>query len=170
MSGFSEGFAHPVVGLDHALAMVAVGMIAVYLGGRALWFVPAAFLVGMALGSGLGVRRIDLPNYEFGIKLSVVALGAMIASGRNLPLAVAAGLAGLFALCHGYAHGAEMPLNTSFAAYAVGFLAATAFLTAVGAVITLGLTRLGQDKALLARRVAGVCIAIAGMGMFAGVL
>ncbi len=170
MSGIIEGFVHPVVGLDHALAMIAIGMIAAFLGGRALWLVPAAFLVGMALGSGLGVRRIDLPYYEFGIKLSVVVLGAIIATGRNLPVAAAAGLAGVFALFHGYAHGTEAPLSTSFAAYVVGFLAATALLHAVGAAIALGLPRLGQDKALPARRAVGVGITIAGILMFVGVL
>lgn len=130
--GIIQGLVHPIGGLDHALAMIAVGIVAALIGGRAVWVIPASFIAFMAIGAGLGARRIDLPYYETGIALSVVVLGAIVASGRQLSLVAAAGIAGLFAIFHGYAHGAELPLDVSVAAYGIGFLLATALLHAIG--------------------------------------
>ena len=113
-SGFSHGFMHPVSGLDHILAMVLVGIFAWQLGGRALWAVPATFVLVMAVGGGLGIVGIDIPFVEVGIGLSVVVLGAIVAFGVKAPVAVAMAVVGLFAIFHGHAHGAEMPHFTGF--------------------------------------------------------
>ncbi len=165
--GIVQGFLHPIGGLDHALAMIAVGILAACIGGRALWVVPAAFIGCMVVGAFLGARRIDLPYYETGIALSVVLLGALIASGRNLPIAVTAGLAGLFALFHGYAHGAELPLEVSPPGYAAGFILATAALHAIGIGIYSAFAWLGPDLVVRARQVAGIAIALIGIAILA---
>ena len=108
-SGFAHGFVHPIGGLDHVLAMVAVGLYAALLGGRALWLVPATFVGAMALGGALGMAGLALPYGEIGIALSVIALGLAVALRISLPVLIATALAGLFAIFHGHAHGAEMP-------------------------------------------------------------
>lgn len=167
-SGFLQGFTHPVVGLDHALAIIAVGIIAGLIGGRALWLVPAAFVACMAAGALWGIRRIDLPYFEIGIAASVVVFGAVMAFGRRLPIAAAAALAGVFAVFHGYAHGTEAPLEVSVAGYFVGFLLAAAVLMAIGIGIEAAIARLGEPNANRTRQVAGAAIALAGVGFLAG--
>jgi urease accessory protein len=136
-SGVAHGLMHPVSGLDHIVAMVAVGMFAARLGGRALWLVPLAFMTMMALGGTLSIAGVGMPYLELGIGLSVVMLGAALALALAPPLAVAMALAGLFAIFHGMAHGAEMPGTASALAYGLGFITATAMLHAIG--IALGL-------------------------------
>jgi urease accessory protein len=126
--GFAAGFAHPLGGLDHVLAMVAVGLFAANLGGRALVAVPLSFLALMGVGGVLGMFGFGLPAAEIGIALSVVLLGLAVALPRRWPLGAAAALVGVFALFHGHAHGAEMPLGAAAAGYAAGFVAATALL------------------------------------------
>src|SRR6202011_1710641 len=112
-----HGFMHPLGGIDHILAMVAVGLIAARLGGRALWLVPASFVVTMAVAGLAGMAGIALAHAEAGIALSVVVLGAMIALRLTMPVAAAMALVGFFAIFHGYAHGAEMPETVSGLAY-----------------------------------------------------
>ena len=111
--GFTHGFGHPFSGLDHILAMVAVGLFAANLGGRALWLVPLSFVAMMAVGGALGVAGIDMPFVEIGIAASVIVLGLAVAMQWNLPVAGAMALVGFFALFHGHAHGAEMPVDAS---------------------------------------------------------
>ena len=123
--GFVQGFAHPLGGIDHVLAMVTVGVFAWQLGGRALWLVPATFVLMMAAGGAIGIAGVELPSVEFGIAASVVVLGAIVALKRKAPLAVAIGVVGAFAVFHGHAHGTEMPPDALGAAYAAGFLLAT---------------------------------------------
>lgn len=159
--GFEHGFLHPLTGLDHLLAMVAVGLLAARLGGRALWAVPASFLALMLVGGGLGMAGLDLPYVEIAIALSVVVLGGAVALGAPLPLAAAMTLAGAFALFHGHAHGSEMPESTSGFAYAAGFLAATALLHLAGIGLGMGLGRLDKVQGVLARG-AGAAIALTG--------
>jgi urease accessory protein len=166
--GIVQGFVHPIGGLDHALAMIAVGFIAACIGGRARWLVPAVFIGGMVLGAAWGSRKFDLPNYETGIALSVVLLGVLIASGRNLPELAAAGLAGVFAIFHGYAHGVELPLDVSVAGYAVGFVLATALLCGVGIGLRSIAGRLTQTPALRAQQIGGGVIAAVGIAYLAG--
>lgn len=164
-SGFAAGLHHPMGGLDHLLAMVAVGVLAAQLGGRALWAVPAAF-VGMMLVGGLAAMAgIGLPLVELGIAGSVVILGAVIALGRRLPLAGAVALAGVLAVFHGHAHGLEMPAAASGLAYAAGFALATATLHVAGLGLGLGARTLSEraGRALLA--IGGAGVSAAGLAL-----
>lgn len=164
-AGLVHGFMHPVGGLDHVLAMVAVGLFAAVIGGRALWLVPASFVSFMLVGGALGMMGADVPFVEAGIALSVVVLGAAVAMRWQAPLAVAMALAAVFAIFHGHAHGAEMPADASGAAYALGFMAATVLLHGAGVAAGLGLARVIDSRVL---RVGGAAIAAAGAGLFAG--
>jgi len=160
--GFIAGVAHPLGGADHALAMIAVGILAAQLGGRALWALPLAFLGMLAVGGALGVSGVALPMAELGIAGSVFVLGAMIASGWRLPVAVAVTLAGVFGVFHGHAHGAEMPAAASGLAYGAGFMLATAFLHTMGIGLGFAAARIGRRFAL---RVGGGAIAFAGVAL-----
>lgn len=163
-SGFDHGLAHPLSGADHLLAMVLVGLFAWQLGGRARWLVPASFVTVMALGGIAGAAGLPLPFVETGIALSVVALGAIVAFGARPPVAAAMGLVGLFAIFHGYAHGAEMPENAGGLAYATGFLCATALLHGAG----LAAGALGERFGTVTIRAAGLLAAVAGSVLLAG--
>lgn len=163
--GFIAGLAHPVGGLDHVLAMVAVGLFAAHLGGRALWAVPAAFVGLMAAGGALGMEGIAIPHVETGIGLSVVVFGAVLAAGLAPPVGLAAGLVGFFAIFHGHAHGAELPSGAWGAAYAAGFMSATAALHAAGIALGVGAARLASARAV---RIGGAAMAAAGVGILAG--
>ncbi|WP_232629218.1 HupE/UreJ family protein [Methylobacterium sp. Leaf118] len=140
--GFAAGFAHPIHGLDHILAMVAVGVIAGLLGGRALWLLPAAFLGMMTAGAASAMTGPTLPFVEPAITASIGAFVLLAFCARLLPLAAVAGLVGAFAVFHGAAHGAEMPETASGLGYGLGFLAATALLHAAGLAAGLAVTRL----------------------------
>ena len=159
-AGFIPGFAHPLSGADHLLAMVAVGLWAAQLGGRALWAVPAAFVSVMMLGGALGMAHLPVPFAEQGILLSVLVLGVLIAAAARLPLTASIAIVGLFALCHGFAHGAEMPENAAGIAYGAGFVLTTAFLHACGIGAGLAIKSLATRQWV---RFAGVAIAIGGV-------
>lgn len=167
-SGFSHGFLHPLGGADHMLAMVAVGLFAAHMRGRALWLVPGAFVVMMAAGGALGAAGVGVPHVEAGIALSVMVLGAAIAGGLSVPTAVAMTLAGFFAIFHGHAHGAEMPAAASGLAYGAGFVLATAAVHAAGIALGIGLGRMQGATAVRLRQVAGGGAALAGVGLLAG--
>src|SRR5690242_5509352 len=111
--GFSQGFIHPLTGLDHILAMVAVGMFAANLGGRALWAVPLTFVGVMAVGGALGVAGVAIPMVEIGIAASVIVLGLAVTLRWKAPVAAEMALVGAFAIFHGHAHGAAMPVEAS---------------------------------------------------------
>lgn len=130
--GFASGFAHPFLGLDHLLAMLAIGLWAAQQGGRALWAVPAAFLAAMGLGGLLVWTGGALPQVETGIALSVLVLGLLIATRQKWAVPVGMAVAASFALFHGYAHGLEIPQAASPFLYALGFVLATAALHAAG--------------------------------------
>jgi urease accessory protein len=168
--GFADGFAHPLGGLDHILAMVTVGILAWQLGGRAIWLVPASFVSLMAIGGTFGVAGEPLPWVELGIAASVVVLGTMVALGVKAPLATAMGIVGLFAIFHGYAHGSEMPLDASGGAYAAGFIAATALLHVVGIALGFLIGRIGDVYGRLACQLGGGLVALAGIGILATVI
>jgi len=136
--GLVHGFAHPFGGFDHLIAMVAVGLYAFQLGGRALWLVPATFVAVMAAAGALGIAGVPLPGVESGIAASVIVLGAIVTLRVKMPVAIAAALVGAFAVFHGHAHGTEMPLDAAGALYAAGFVTATALLHLAG----IGLGRL----------------------------
>jgi urease accessory protein len=169
-SGFMHGFMHPLGGLDHQLAMILVGIFAYQLGGRAMWLVPLTFVAVMAFGGFLGIAGIPVPFIEAGIALSVIVLGAIVAFGVKIPVAVAMGIVGLFAIFHGHAHGSEMPLDASGVEYGLGFMLATALLHAVGIGIgfLIGMTTkwLGNNV----YRAAGGLASIAGVAILLGVL
>jgi urease accessory protein len=169
-SGFAHGFAHPLGGLDHILAMIMVGLLAAQLGGRALWLVPASFVAVMALGGGLGLAGINMPFVELGIALSIVVLGAAVAFGLTAPVAAAMGLVGFFAIFHGHAHGAEMPETVGGLAYGSGFIAATALLHAIGLVGGLLLGRTAKETGATLVRAVGGAASLAGVGILTGVL
>ena len=130
--GFTNGLLHPLTGLDHICAMVAVGLWAAQGGGRALWLVPTTFVSIMIVGGALGMGKVGIPYVEQGIAASVLVLGIFIAAAVRLPLAASMAIVGLFALFHGYAHGAEMPATASGFAYGIGFVLATASLHLCG--------------------------------------
>ena len=159
-TGLAGGIAHPLTGLDHLCAMIAVGLWAAQRGGRALWAVPLAFVSMMTLGAVVGMSGHALPFVEQGIAASVLILGILIAAALRLPLAASIILVGAFALFHGFAHGAEMPATASGFAYGLGFVAATAGLHLLG--IRLGLTarKLAVEQVV---RYAGVAIAVGGL-------
>jgi len=169
-SGFAHGFAHPISGLDHVLAMVMVGLFAYQLGGRALWIVPLAFVSAMSVGGALGLAGIGVPFIEIGIALSVVVLGALVASNARTPVIAAVAMVGFFAIFHGYAHGAEMPANAAALTYAIAFLIATALLHLTGAALGLGIDKAGQRTGSAFVRVAGAFGLVAGLGIFTGIL
>jgi urease accessory protein len=163
--GFAQGFLHPLGGVDHVLAMVTVGVFAWQLSGRALWLVPATFVLAMAAGGALGIAGVELPLVEFGIAASVVVLGAIVALKVRTPLAVAMGVVGAFAVFHGHAHGTEMPPDALGAAYAAGFLLATALLHAGGIALGFGIGRIGDIQGRLVYRVGGGLVALAGVAI-----
>lgn len=167
-AGFFHGFEHPIGGLDHILAMVAVGVFAYVLGGRALWLVPLSFVGMMIVGFILGAAQIDLPFVELGIALSSVVIGAAAAWGRPMPVAAAMALVGVFAVFHGHAHGAEMPADSSGIAYAAGFAFSTALLHLAGIAAAFGIARLIGRHGKIAAQVAGGAFAIGGVGILAG--
>jgi urease accessory protein len=157
--GFVHGLAHPFGGLDHVLAMVAVGIFAWQLGGRALWLVPATFVLTMTVGAML----VPLPAVEVGIAVSVVVLGAVIALGTRGPVAVAMGLVAVLALFHGQTHATEMPLGTPFTAYAAGFMLATALLHLGGLALGVVVGRRGAAFGRATFQVGGGLVAVAGV-------
>ena len=166
--GMLAGFAHPLGGLDHVLVMVAVGVLAAVLGGRALFVVPLSFVGIMIAGFLLGTTGLDLPFVELSIALSSVVIGGAAALGRPMPTAAAAALVGVFGLFHGYAHGAEMPATANGALYAGGFVAATAVLHLLGIGAALGTARLVGRHGTLAARFAGGGFALGGVGVLLG--
>jgi len=155
-------------GLDHVLAMVAVGVVAAQLGGRALWVVPASFVVTMAIAGACGMSGLALTHTEIGIMLSLVVLGAVVAFNVRIPVAVAAALVALFAVFHGYAHGAEMPDNLSGIAFGAGFVLATSLLQGVGIGLGLGVRRMGMEGGRRFAQSAGGAIALVGLAGMAG--
>jgi urease accessory protein len=162
--GFANGLLHPLSGWDHLLAMTAVGVWAVQCGRRALWLVPLAFVSVMTLGGILGRAGIgQIPWIEQGIAASVLILGIFIATAVQLPLSAAALIVVVFALFHGYAHGAEMPATVSGWLYGLGFVVATAGLHLFG--IGMGLTAQRLNSMKLVRCVGGV-IAACGIYLF----
>lgn len=166
---FSQGLMHPFIGLDHILAMVAVGVFAAQLGGRALWLVPASFVLMMVVGGSLGMAQIEVPYVEAVIATSVIVLGLAIALNASMPTAAAMALAGFFAIFHGQAHGAEMPIDAMSALYASGFVLGTAMLHLGGIGFGVSLRSLAESGAALRlSRVAGSLMAVAGIGILSG--
>jgi urease accessory protein len=159
-AGFLAGLLHPVSGMDHVLAMIAVGLWGAVLGPPAIWVLPVAFPVVMALGGLLGLLGIPVPGVEVGIAISAIVLGAMVLAEVRPPIWLAALIVAFFAVFHGHAHGRELPEGTSALLYSLGFVVATGLLHAVG--ILLGLAH-RWPAGRQALRVGGAGVALAGI-------
>jgi urease accessory protein len=158
----ASGFAHPWTGLDHMLALLAVGLWAGLNGGRALWAWPAAFVGAMLVGGALGIAGLSMPLAEPGILASVVVLGLLVLTAARLPVALGVALVAAFALLHGHAHGAELPGGAAAATYAAGFALATALINAIG----IGIAALSRnDRGRLCVRGAGAAVAALGVAL-----
>jgi urease accessory protein len=164
VDGFLHGLMHPLTGLDHMLAMVAVGLWAGLVGGKARIAYPAAFLVMMALAGAWGMSGGALAGTEVGIAFSVIILGAAVALKASPPLAAGTLACGILAIFHGFAHGAELPENASGLAYASGFILATAALHLVGILLAGTIAA----RAPLIARIAGGGLVLAGVALLAG--
>jgi urease accessory protein len=159
-AGFLSGLAHPVSGADHVVAMVAVGLWGAVLGPPAIWLLPVAFPLVMAVGGFVGLVGVPLVGVEIGIASSAILLGAMVALHARPPLAIALLLVAFFAVFHGHAHGTELPAGQSGLLYSLGFVVATGLLHGVG--VSIGLIhRWSGGRVLL--RIAGVAVAFAGV-------
>ena len=164
--GFMHGFEHPLGGLDHLLAMVAVGLWAAQSGGRALLALPAAFVGAMILGALAGMTGLPLPSVELGILASVLALGSLVAFQPKLSLGVCVAITAAFAVFHGFAHGVEMPAATPPWNYGLGFVAATALLHAGGIGLIVAVRRFVQENAGQATvRGSGALVACGGVAL-----
>jgi urease accessory protein len=158
--GLLAGILHPISGLDHVVAMVAVGIWAAQRGAPAIWVLPITFPVVMALGAVLGALGAPSAGTEVGIALSAITLGLTVALSVRPPLPVAVLLVAVFAIFHGYAHGAELPESGNAISYFVGFVLATGMLHALGIVLGIAKRRAAGATAL---RMSGVAIALCGV-------
>lgn len=164
-AGFLSGFLHPILGYDHLVAMVAVGLWGAFLGAPAIWLLPVVFPTVMAIGGAIGISGIHLPAVEHLVGGSAVVLGACVALALRAPLWIAAILVGAFAIFHGHAHGTELPHATDPLAYALGFVVATGLLHVAG--IGLGLlSRFPSGE--YAVRALGVAITVVGLAFLTG--
>jgi urease accessory protein len=168
VSGFTAGLMHPFSGMDHLLAMVAVGLWAAQgntgkNGRRKVWLLPATFMTMLAVGAGIAMQWQSLPLVEAGIATSVLALGLLIALAMQLPASLSIAVTGLFGLLHGYAHGLELLASAAPAEYALGFLAATASLHLGG--IAAGVAT--RDRCASLAKMLGVVIAAGGVYLLA---
>lgn len=159
-TGLASGFAHPFAGIDHLLAMVAVGLWAAQMGGRKTWVVPCVFVIVMIVGGAVGMWGGSVPFVEQGILASVLVLGVLLAAAYKLPLAASAAIVAVFAIFHGHAHGVEMPLGLGGVAYSTGFALATALLHAFGIAVGVAFRRPALGRAA---RYAGAVIAVLGV-------
>ena len=163
--GLLTGFLHPLSGIDHLLAMVAVGIWGATLGRPLVWALPVAFPMLMVVGGVLGIANVPLPYVETGIAVSVVVLGLAIAAAWRAPVGVALAIVALFGVFHGFAHGKELPEAAAPAAYAAGFVVSTGLLHLSGVAIGL-LQGLPRGRQML--RASGGLIAAAGVWILAG--
>ena len=159
-AGFLAGLLHPVTGVDHVLAMISVGLWGAVLGPPAIWVLPVAFPLVMALGGLMGLLGIPLPGVEIGIALSAIVLGTMVLAEARPPIWLAALIVAVFAVFHGHAHGRELPEGTSALLYSLGFVIATGLLHAVGILLGAAYRWPAGRRGL---RVAGAGVALAGI-------
>lgn len=167
-NGLAGGVTHPLSGLDHLLAMVAVGIISTQIGGKAIWKVPVAFVTFMVIGGTLAIVGIHLPGVQYVIALSVLVLGVMIAVSKKMPMEWAIACVALFAVFHGHSHGEEMPLIANAVVYAVGFVLSTAALHLTGVLI--GHYAVKNQTAFTALRYAGAVMGLAGIAFLVGLV
>jgi len=166
--GFLAGLVHPVLGYDHFLAMLSVGILSAQIGGRAIWTVPATFVGVMAVGGILGLIGSGFQFVELGIAVSLIILGIVIAAEKRLAIGVAMVAVGIFATFHGYAHGSEVPTTAEPFLYALGFLTGTALIHILGVVI--GDVAKHYENGKLILRGGGALVALIGVLFAVGVL
>lgn len=168
--GFQAGIAHPVLGLDHLLAMIAVGIVSAQVANRgdrkAIWMVPACFVLVMAVGGALGMADVGLIAIEIGIALSVIVLGFTIASGGKILTWLLYGCVSIFAVFHGYAHGQELPELANNWAYIAGFMVGTAMLHLIGVAVGHFGEKIQDGEAIL--RYTGAVVAGVGIHILWG--
>ena len=161
-AGFLTGLLHPALGLDHLLAMLSVGVLSTQIGGKAIWYVPGLFVFVMVIGSILGLQAIQVPLVEFGIGLSVLVLGTIIATyGFRASTGIAIACVAVFAIFHGHAHGTEMPQIAEPMLYGAGFVIGTATIHLIGVGIGL-LSRKVNTSGILLRSLGGI-FAVCGL-------
>lgn len=163
--GLLDGMLHPLIGIDHLLVMLAVGLWAAMRGGKALWLLPTAFLAAMGAGAGLSLLGITVTAAESWVALSVVAAGVLVWRNTRMSSALAVALVSVFALAHGYVHALELTDGADALAYSTGFLLTTALLHGVG--VAVGLLSAPGMKILGAG--IGLLCAVVGVGLLAGV-
>jgi len=166
--GFEEGLKHPVLGLDHLLAMVGVGIVSAQMGGRAVWAVPAMFVTSMMIGGILGMIEYDVGAIEVGIAMSVVLLGLVIAANAKIMASIIYGFVALFGIFHGYAHGVEMPTLAVSWIYILGFMIGTSSLHIVGVFIGLVSNKINHGSLIL--RYSGAFMAGMGFHILLGII
>lgn len=163
--GFVAGFLHPLSGLDHLLAMVAVGIWGAFLGRPLVWMLPVAFPLVMVVGGVLGIAGVALPHVEVGIAASVIVLGLAIATAWRAPVGLAVAIVAVFAIFHGHAHGTELPNAAAPEAYSAGFVISTGLIHVGG----IGIGLLGKlSKGNMILRTAGGAICVLGVWILAG--
>lgn len=167
MGGFASGFEHPLLGPDHLLAMFSVGLWGAQMGGRAVWSLPVTFPLIMCIGGVCGIAGIGLPGVEIGVACSILVLGAAIAAAWRPPEWLALLVVSVFAIFHGYAHGAELPLAADPAAYSVGFVVATGIIHLFGVLVGLLVGRLRGGRV---SRGLGAAIVLGGVRYLAPAL
>jgi urease accessory protein len=165
IGGLGSGLGHPFIGVDHLLAMLAVGMWAYQLGGSSVWKIPLAFVVTLLAGAGIGLAGLSLPFIEPVIAASVMVFGLLIAMRYRVAPVLACLMVALFALFHGYAHGIEMPLATSPLTYVAGFSIATIGLHGLGVMLAYVIHRTTHTMLL---RVGGMGLASTGLLLLLG--
>lgn len=165
LGGFQSGFLHPIFGLDHLLAMLLVGIWGAQMGGRNIWTLPVVFPLVMAAGGFAGAAGWPLPGVEVVIALSVVGLGLAVAFAAKPPEWAAMVLVGVFAVFHGYAHGAELPVAADAVAYGIGFVVATGLIHLAG--IGFGQAAIPPKQGRIAR-VTGAAMSLAGVYFLIG--
>lgn len=158
--GFGSGFEHPLFGPDHFLAMFAVGLWGAQMGDRQIWTLPVTFPLIMVVGGVIGLLGIPLPRVEIGIALSVLALGLAIAFTWRPAEWIALVLISIFAICHGYAHGTELPKAADPADFAIGFVIATGLIHILGIGVGLALTKPMHGQIT---RMLGTVLAVGGV-------
>lgn len=163
-SGFLAGFEHPVLGFDHFLAMVSVGIWSAQIGGRAIWFVPATFVGFMVLGGTIGMSGVEIPLIEVGIAISVFLLGIAVASKDFIDIKIGLAFVAFFGVFHGYAHGVEMPMVKNATLYAFGFVLGTTLIHILG--VFIGLFSQKREKSAQFLRYIGAGIAGIGFHIF----
>jgi len=163
--GLMSGFMHPIAGLDHVTAMIAVGILGAFLGKPAIWVLPVVFPLVMAFGGVLGLVGVPIPFIEIGIAVSSIVLGLMILFAVKFPLWITAIIVAAFAIFHGHAHGTELPKAANALSYSVGFVVSTGLLHLAG----IGIGELIRWPAgqIIARAIGGI-IALAGVGFLTG--